>query len=202
MTSISKDCKAALGILKLLSRPHGLKELMPNIFLLMQSLSKCQSVGIRLKDGEDFPYYETVGFPPEFVQSENLLCVQDCQGEPVRDNEGNLILKCICGTVIMGRYDPELPFFTQKGAFWTNSTSDLLKSFSEVESLRPTRNTCNKWGYESVALVPLVSDNITIGLLQFNDYRKVRFKKENIDLFQELADILAVRLAQILNLER
>lgn len=124
----AKESRAVLGILKLLSNPHGLKQLMPYIFLLMQRWSGCQSLGMRLKEGEDFPYSETVGLSPEFVQLENSLCVRDSQGKPSRDSEANLILECMCKVVFTGRYNPELSFFTERGAFWTNSTSEILKN--------------------------------------------------------------------------
>ena len=33
-----------------------------------QKRSGCEAVGVRLKVGDDYPYYETKGFPPEHVQ--------------------------------------------------------------------------------------------------------------------------------------
>ena len=40
----------------------------------------CEAVGIRLKDGDDYPYYEARGFPQEFVRLENQLCARDEPG--------------------------------------------------------------------------------------------------------------------------
>ena len=39
-----------------------------------QKQSGCEAVGIRLKEGDDYPYYETRGFLPEHVLLENKLC--------------------------------------------------------------------------------------------------------------------------------
>ncbi|WP_410269554.1 GAF domain-containing protein [Desulfosalsimonas sp.] len=50
-------------------------------------------------------------------------------------------------------------------------------------------------------MFPLVYKGQRLGLLQFNDYKKGRFKKKDLEIFQALADNLAMRLIQILNLD-
>ena len=128
-------------------------------------------MGIRLREGEEFPYFETRGLPPEFVMAENRLCAVDSQGELQRDSEGNAILECMCGNVIRGRFDPAKPFFTARGSFWTNSTSELLAGTTEADRQARTRNRCHGEGYESVALIALRASGETFGLLQLNDRR-------------------------------
>ena len=185
-----------LHILRAVSRPNGLHEFMRDITSLMRDWSGCDAVGIRLRDGEDYPYFETRGFPPDFVQGENRLCEVDGNGEVVRDPEGNPVLECMCGNVIRGRFDPTLPFFTEQGTFWTNSTSDLLASTTEEDRQSRTRNRCNGEGYESVALVPLRYGDEAFGLLQFNDMQHGRFDEQRIALFERLAANVALGLAQ------
>jgi PAS domain S-box-containing protein len=102
----------------------------------------------------------------------------------------------MCGNVICGRFDPSKPFFTQRGSFWTNSTTQLLASTSEADRQARTRNRCNGEGYESVALMPLRVGEERLGLLQLNDRRKGRFSPEIIALWERLADHLAVALAK------
>jgi PAS domain S-box-containing protein len=165
----------------------SLHELLAGITSQLQRFSDCAAVGIRVRDGEDYPYYETRGFSHEFVQAENRLCEMDAQRRTVRDATGRPILECMCGNVLCGRFDPKLPFFTEGGAFWTNSTSELLASTTEAERQAPTRNRCNREGYESVALIPLRAGGETFGLLQFNDKRKGMFSTRGIELFERLA---------------
>ncbi len=169
---------------------------MSGITELMKDWSSCEAVGIRLKQGEDFPYYETRGFPDEFVHLENSLCEVDEQGEYVRDSRGNPVLECMCGNVIRGRTDASQPFFTEFGSFWTNSTTDLLGSTSEEDRQARTRNRCQGEGYESVALIPLRHGNNTLGLLQFNEPKRNCFNEEQIHLFERLASNLALAVAQ------
>ncbi|MDA8427145.1 MAG: PAS domain S-box protein [Treponema sp.] len=162
----------------------------------LHAWSGCEAVGIRLREGEDFPYYETYGFPPRFVQSESSLCSRDAQGRVLRDEVGNPVLECMCGNVLSGRFDPALPFFTSRGSFWTNGSTALLADTSEADRQARTRNRCNGEGYESVALIPLRAGGQVLGLLQFNDRRRERFTRDRIALFEELAESLALALSR------
>ncbi len=158
----------------------------------------CEAVGIRLRREHDYPYYETRGFPQEFVLLENRLCVQDDNGRPVLDNTGGPLLECMCGNVICGRFDPSKSFFSPKGSFWTNCATELLRNTTETDRQSRTRNRCNGEGYESVALIALRSGEQRLGLIQLNDKRKNRFTPEIIALWERLADYFAVAISRFL----
>ena len=153
-----------------------------------------EAVGIRLREGEDFPYYKTSGFPPHFVEAEKYLCARGPVGTLIRDSAGNPILECMCGNVICGRTCSALPFFNKGGSFWTNSTTDLLASTTEEDRQAHTRNQCNAQGYESVALIPLRSGDEIVGLLQLNDSRKGMFTREMIKFFEGIGAGIGIAL--------
>jgi two-component system cell cycle sensor histidine kinase/response regulator CckA len=161
-----------------------------------QERSGCAAVGIRLREGDDYPYMETRGFPPEFILVENELCIRDDDGNIFRDNCGNPVIECMCGNVICGRFDPSKPFFTSRGSFWTNSTTELLLDFTESGRQARMLNRCNCEEYESVALIPLHAGQERLGLFQLNDRRKGLFSPEAIELWERLAGYLAVALAK------
>ncbi|HEY3323026.1 MAG TPA: PAS domain S-box protein [Planctomycetota bacterium] len=188
--------------LQLLNASTGLHELMRSVTLLLHETFDCEAAGIRLRDGDDFPYFETRGFPPDFVLAENSLCARDAAGKPVRDSAGYPILECMCGNVLCGRFDPAKPFFTARGSFWSNCTTELLASTTEADRQTRTRNRCNGEGYESVALVALRVGTDPYGLLQLNDKRKNRFTPERIALLERLADSLAIGIAHRQGQER
>jgi len=190
------ESEIVLDLLSLINRDDGLHELIRDVTLLVQNWTGCEAVGIRLRDGEDFPYFETIGFPPEHVHLENSLCAVDQAGEIVRDSTGNPVLECMCGNVLTGRFDPSLPFFTESGTFWTNSTSELLASTSEEDRQARTRNRCNGEGYESVLLAPVRHGSQTLGLLQLNDSRKGFFSLELVQVLERLASNLGIGLVQ------
>jgi Signal transduction histidine kinase regulating C4-dicarboxylate transport system len=173
-------------ILNELNSPNEVTNLVRRILIVLKSFIEIEAVGIRLREGEDYPYYETNGFPKHFVEAERYLCARDENNEIVRDKNGNPYLECMCGNIICGRPDPSLPFFTKGGSFWTNSTSELLASTSEKDRQGRTRNRCNGEGYESVALIPLRSGEDIIGLLQLNDKQPGRF---TLDMIQFLEGI-------------
>jgi transcriptional regulator with GAF, ATPase, and Fis domain len=102
----------------------------------------------------------------------------------------------MCGNVICGRFDPSKRFFTAKGSFWTNSTTELLASTTEEDRQARTRNRCNGEGYESVALLALRVGNDRLGLLQLNDKRKNMFTLEKIQMWERIADHLALALSK------
>ncbi len=186
----------ATDILELLNRAKGKIDTVREIGRLIKKSTGIDAVGVRLKEGDDFPYYVTCGFPAVFVEAENSLCARDPSGEPIRDSAGNPVLECMCGNIIQGRTDHSLPFFTEGGSFWTNSTTELLASTTEEDRQARTRNRCNAEGYESVALIPLRSDGEIIGLLQLDDCRRDVFTRESIAFFEKLGESIGIAIAR------
>jgi PAS domain S-box-containing protein len=185
-----------LHLLDRINSSPNLRALMQEVTLMLRDATGCEAVGIRLQDGEDFPYFQTEGYSPEFVRAENTLCAVDPRGEVVRDSQGHPVLECMCGDILCGRFDTAKPFFTARGSFWTNCTMELLTGTTEAAQQGRTRNRCNSEGYESVALIRLRSGGETFGLLQFNDKRRGRFTPARIAHLERIADHLAVALAR------
>jgi PAS domain S-box-containing protein/putative nucleotidyltransferase with HDIG domain len=185
-----------MRLLRLLNEKSDMHVLIRHVTALLQEWSGCEAIGIRLRNGDDFPYFETRGFPARHVQLESSLCAKDADGVLLRDFQGNPVLECMCGNILCGRFDPSKPFFTAHGSFWSNCTTQLLASTTDEDRLARTRNRCNGEGYESVALIPLRTAGITYGLLQFNDFHQGRFTPEGIALFERLADNLANGVAE------
>jgi PAS domain S-box-containing protein len=185
-----------LQILQIINSAESTRELIKPIVACLKNWSGFQAVGIRLREGDDFPYFETSGFPDQFLLMETSLCQVDERNELIRDSRSNPVLECMCGNILSGRFDPSKPFFTPFGSFWTNSTSDLLAITSETDRQARTRNRCHGEGYESVALIPLRFKGETFGLMQINDKRKQQLSPPGIFLLERLADTVALALAQ------
>jgi two-component system, cell cycle sensor histidine kinase and response regulator CckA len=186
----------AVRILALLNKQESSCEAIREILKMVKDFTGFEAAGIRLRDGDDYPYIETDGFPGHFVDMESSLCGRDATGAIIRDEKGQAVLECMCGNVIRGRTNPSFPFFTEGGSFWTNSTTELLATTSEADRQSSTRNRCNGENYESVALIPLKSDRETIGLLQLNDSRKNCFTLEMITFFEGIGTSLGIVLAR------
>jgi PAS domain S-box-containing protein len=184
-------------ILESLSREIAGLEAIRDVVTLVKEFGCFKAVGIRLHKEDDFPYFETSGFSEDFVKAENYLCVRDENGKQIYDSQGNRVLECMCGSVLSGRTDPTLPFFTEGGSFWTNSTTELLASTRPEDLQGPVRGRCNKAGYESVALIPLRSGDQVVGLLQLNDTRPGSFTTEMIRFLEEIGISIGIALARI-----
>jgi GAF domain-containing protein len=161
---------------------------------LIKEWAGVEAIGVRLRVGDDFPYFTTIGFPESFVQKESSLLAIDVHGDRIRDKQGNLVFECMCGNIVSRRFDSSKSFFTERGSFWTNCTSDLLSSTTEEDRLGRTRNHCNHAGYESVALIPLTSGDEIFGLIQLNDSRRDCFTPEMISRLESFAAYVAATL--------
>jgi hypothetical protein len=169
-----------------------LREALEQVLAAVSDASQCESVGIRWKAGEDYPYFVTRGFGRDFVVTEGPLCSRDGAGTILRYPDGSPQLACMCGAVVSGRTDPALPIFTEAGSFWANGTSELLRSPSLGSPAGiVTRNYCNAVGYESVALIPLRKGDGILGLLQLNSRRPDRFTAEQIEEYEGIARAIA-----------
>jgi len=145
------------------------------------------ATGIRLLNGDDFPYFCQEGFSEQFLQKENSLLERNRDGGLCRDADGNVSLECTCGLVISGNTDPANPLFTPNGSFWTNDAAHLLDLPENQDPRTHPRNVCIHQGYASIALVPVPANRRIIGLLQLNDRRKGQFTIEVIELLEAIA---------------
>ncbi len=190
------------NILTVLNRPNEWENLLHDIVTLIMDFTGYEAIGIRLREGEDFPYFETAGFPLQFSEKRNSLCRRSPEGDIARRANGLPVLECMCGQVISGNTTPTLPQFTGEGSFWTNRVSELINQpGNSIKELFP-RGSCVKDGYESIALIPLRSGEDVVGLLQFNDHRPDQFTPELIRFFEELGNTIGLAFNRILQEKR
>jgi two-component system cell cycle sensor histidine kinase/response regulator CckA len=188
--------RLARQVLESLNDPTGTKNAIRDILRAIKKANDFEAMAIRLREGEDFPYYETTGFSDDFVKLERTLCARDEAGDLVRAPQGTPILECMCGNILCGRPVPGIPHFTQDGSFWCNHRTDLLALSTEQEPKVSYRNRCYGMGYESVALIPLRIGNEIIGLLQINDHRPNRFTPELLHYLEGLSASIAIALGR------
>lgn len=189
--------KFSYQVLALLNQGGRRADVIQQFLMLFKQFSGMEAVGIRLKDGDDYPYYITSGFSPEFVESERYLCARSCDGKLCRDDAGVPVLECFCGMVLRAKTDAGLPFFSTGGSCWINSTTDILSDPSALKCVGNSRNYCNQAGYESVALIPLRSGPDIIGLLQLNDKRRDQLSLDFIQFMEEVGASIGIALDRI-----
>jgi PAS domain S-box-containing protein len=191
---VERNQELATKVLRVLNRGGDLHASIGEVLGLLKEATGFDALGIRLREGEDFPYYQQEGFSAAFLREENFLCAKGADSSILRDTNGQAVLECTCGLVLSGRTDPSMSCFTEGGSFWTNQSSELLGLAPEADPRQNPRNRCIHAGYESVALVPVRSGDQIIGLLQLNDRQPGRFTLERIRFFEGLANYLGLAL--------
>ncbi len=176
-----------LEILQILNEPGELKDSIQRILTVLKTRTGFDAAGIRMKEGEDFPYFAQDGFPHDFLLTENTLLERGADGEICRDKEGNVSLECTCGLVISGKADPANPLFTPGGSWWTKDSFPLLELPLDQDPRHHPRNQCVRKGYASVALVPIRAHDRIVGLIQLNDRRKGCFTRGMVEVLEGIA---------------
>jgi PAS domain S-box-containing protein len=175
-------------VLGILNEPAELEEVGRRVLDAIKRVTNADAVGIRLKSGDDFPYFVQIGFSRDFFLKENSLVMGDKEGGLCRDSEGNVSLECTCGLVISGKTDPGNPLFTPGGSAWLNNSFPLLELPETDDPRLHPRNTCIHMGYASVAISPIrISPEQIVGTLQINAFRKNCFTPDIIQSLELIA---------------
>ncbi|MDD5204000.1 MAG: PocR ligand-binding domain-containing protein [Desulfobacterales bacterium] len=180
--------------LRILNRGGDLHLRIAETLGLIRDATGFDAVGLRLRMGEDCPYFEHKGFSEEFLREENSLCVKSLDGKILYDAEGRAVLECTCGLILSGLTDPGMSCFTEGGSFWTNNSHKLLALTREADPRTNPRNRCIHAGYESVGLFPVRSGREITGLLQLNGCRAGRFTPGLIAFYETLAQNIGLAL--------
>ena len=174
-------------ILQILNDPGRMQDAIRRVVAALQTHAGFDAVGIRLQDGDDFPYFMQEGFSEEFLRTENALIHRDADGGVCRNEDGTICLECTCGLVLCGNADLSNPLFTAGGSFWTNDSIPLLDLPSDEDPRLHPRNECIHQGYASVSLVPIRTRERIVGLIQLNARRKGVFTLETVQMLEGIA---------------
>jgi PAS domain S-box-containing protein len=177
----------AAQLVRMVNTGGEFRKCMSDLMAVLRKWSECEAVGLRLNEGDDYPYFVTSGFPDVFVHGEYLLCHYGLDGKPE--------FEYISGNILSGGKKAENPYFTLRGSFWSNNTTDLLLETSDIDYQSSIVNQSNKAGYESLAFIPLRSGGEVLGFLQLNDHQPDRFTLTLIGDFERIADYLALTIA-------
>ena len=181
-------------VLHILNEPDDLRNTIDRILMAIQQMTGFDAAGIRLQQGDDFPYFVHHGFTDSFLASENQLAAHPAMNDICRNPDGTPKLECTCGLVLSGRVDTTSPLFTPYGSFWSNNTRQLLDLPADQDPRFRPRNRCIHDGFCSLAMIPIRIDNRIVGLLQLNDRRPHCFTPDSIRFFERLTSSIGIAL--------
>ena len=193
--------KLSIEVLRILNSPQNFESLIEEILKAIQKHTEVDAIGIRLKKGDDFPYFIQSGFSDQFLIDENSLVAKNSKENICRSLDGKDCLECTCGLVLSGKSDPEFLPLSPGGSAWTNDSSMWLKIHYLEESRINPRNRCVREGYRSIAIIPIKSNAEIVGLLQLNERKKNFFSDGMIDFFEGLSASIGVALMRKQNEE-
>jgi PAS domain S-box-containing protein len=174
-------------VMAILGRSESFADSVREILAAVKQASGCDAVGLRLRNGDDFPFIAHEGFSPAFVLAENSLLERDEKGDVCRNPDGSPQLECTCGLVLQGKTDPANPLFTPGGSAWTNDSFPLLEVPPDLDPRPNPRNRCIHEGYASVALVPVRHRGEIVGILQLNGKPRGLFSLPAVEALEEVA---------------
>lgn len=181
---IEKFHELSNEILTTLNSDIELKDIIDEVINLIQAETHYSAIGIRLRDGNDFPYFAQNGFPKSFLHKENTLLSKP--PDALLCNHDAAPLECTCGLVITGNLPANNALFTKGGSFWTNNSLPILDIPTNQDPRFHPRNTCIHFHYLSIAIIPIKVHSKIIGTLQMNDKRENVFTDDIIAYFENI----------------
>jgi PAS domain S-box-containing protein len=167
---VEKSIQVSRRFLEIANRHTQMAKLLGEFVSEIKNLTGCAAVGLRIVDKEGkIPYQSYTGFSKEFYELENPLSIKSDQ--------------CMCVNVIKGKADSRLSFYTKGGSFYMNATTRFLATVSKEEK-GTTRNVCNQFGYETVAVVPIRLGGHILGLIHIADPREDMVPLETVSTLE------------------
>lgn len=176
-----------------------LKNILSSIINKLKDLSDFEAVSIRLHENGDYPYYVFNGFSDSFVSKESSVC-STISVKTAGKSERKL--DCLCGKVISGEFDVSKSYFTPKGSYYTNGSTEITSILKTDKTVHNLRNYCSACGYESIGLFPIKAREENIGLIQLNDRRKNMFSTDLIEFLEMIGEQIGVAIENAILYEK
>lgn len=191
----AEERETMINLLRLLNSRTNLPNLVLSVLSFLKEVTNCEAIALRLKEGDDFPYYETLGFLQQFVTEEKSLLPKN-QQDIKFDRNGKMMLECNCGDVLSRSYNYADKDTGPYGSFWSNCLYDTISGSADQQFPTVRRNMCAKFGYQSIVLIPLHMGGEIFGLIQINDRQKDKFSESLILFLEKLCENIAIAISQ------
>ena len=128
------------------------------------------AVAIRILDQDGkIPYAVEDGFDAKFCEMENFLSIDSAES--------------MCARVLRSDIDDGLLSFSELGSYYTtNLLSEASSNKKDPEHC--LRNTCNRFGFRSLALVPIKLRQQPLGLIHVADRRENIVTDEIVEMLE------------------
>jgi PAS domain S-box-containing protein len=169
----------------LLAQKGSGREYLQSVVGLIRPWSGAQALGIRLvNERQEMPYEAWAGFEPAFIELENRLSLQrdDC---------------CCIRATKQTAEGGDRALLTPGGSYRCDSAGEFAEQFPPPERGR-FHGACVKFGFASVAIVPIRCRKGILGAIHLADRRMGQFPPALVEFVESLAPLIgeAVRRFQ------
>ncbi|MGD8536968.1 MAG: ATP-binding protein [Candidatus Aminicenantes bacterium] len=161
---------------------------------ILLDFSGCNSVGLWLEERDKYYRSEVTRSRKQPFHLEIMTTRQNEEGKTIPDTQKNSTLEQLCINILLGHYDPDLPFFTKNGSFWTANTEKSLASQSKKDSESWAGKIARDGDYRSLALIPISVANENIGLLQLKSVSPGFFSEKDVEFYEGIVQTLGIAL--------
>jgi PAS domain S-box-containing protein len=165
------------ALLKLFAQKTSLKEYLDSVLQVIQDWTSCQALGIRVVDAEQrAPYGSFRGFSPDFLALEGNLSLAS-------DN-------CICLRAIARKFEAQdYSILTVGGSFRCDNGPVFVNGMS-AENQAGYRGHCIKFGFTSLAVIPVTYRDRILGVIHLADSREAFFKPATVEFLESISPLI------------
>ncbi|MBZ5535987.1 MAG: hypothetical protein LAO31_08525 [Acidobacteriia bacterium] len=161
---------------------------------ILLTSSKCDSVAIQLEEHDNCYRTELQRRRKPPFQYEVIPDRQVIGNLRDGDRKQDPPLKA-WRSALMGRGRPSvLPALTEKGSLWTGDVQNLSKDRSPAQKEISRRLSPAPGGLRSLTMIPIMDDQKKIGLIEMKSARPNFFSRDQVELYEGIAQILGVAL--------
>jgi len=164
-------------LLALFARKTAISDYLNSVVDIIRRWTSCQALGIRiLNDQGEIPYESWAGFEPGFLELERKLSLRhdDC-----------LCIRAVCGTL----QHPDRPLLTPGGSFRSDDAIAFANTLAPDEQPH-YRGNCMKFGFASLAVVPVRYREQIIGAIHLADRRPGQFSPAAVEFIESMTPLI------------
>ena len=161
---------------------------------ILMEFSGCDSVQMWLKERGKYYCSEVTRSKKRPFHFEIIPTMENDEGRIIPKLRRKSSLEQLCRDIILGQFDPSLPFFTKNGSFWTGDAENSFLVLSRQNKKVSVSQPMVDGSYRSLALIPISVENENIGLLQLRSTSPDFFTQEEVEFYEGTVQTLAVAL--------
>lgn len=164
-------------LLKLFTQKFTRREYLDEACGLLRDWSNLHHVGIRITEPDgSIPFESCRGYSESFLETENAISLIEDQ--------------CICTRIVSGSPDPaDRCAMTPNGSFYSGDTGKFIEQLIGDARAR-YRGVCMKYGFNSLAVIPIRYRETSIGAIHLADERPDILNEETVLFLEQLSYII------------